>query len=160
MLTFRHATGDDVASVAVLIEAMDQHYVGTGNTRGVDAAAAIVRRTVETQEGTRFLLAFDDDAPAGIACFAVLRPGHRLSGVLFLKDLFVPAELRGRGIGRALMRELASWALTNDIGRIDLTTDTTNTGARALYESLGGTPQSKVMFRYEGEGLAALAETK
>jgi GNAT superfamily N-acetyltransferase len=160
MPIFRHATLDDAPAVGALIDAMDIHYHGAGNTRGVAAATAVAGRTIESREGTRFLLAFDDAAPVGIACFAVMRPGHRLSGVLFVKDLFVPAQLRGRGIGRALMRELAAWALAHDIGRIDLTTDATNASARALYESLGGAPQAKVMFRYEGAGLAALAKAR
>jgi GNAT superfamily N-acetyltransferase len=160
MQTFRHATVDDAPAVGVLIDAMDIHYHGAGNTPGVAAATAMARHTIESREGARFLLAFDDTEPVGIACFAVMRPGHRLSGVLFLKDLFVPAQLRGRGIGRALMRKLAAWALAHDIGRIDLTTDTTNTVARALYEGLGGAPQAKVMFRYEVAGLAALAKAR
>jgi GNAT superfamily N-acetyltransferase len=157
VLSFHHATLDDVADVAGIIEAMDQHYVGAGNTRGLDAAMSLVHRTIDTKEGTRFLLARDGTRPVGIACFAILSPGHRLSGVLFLKDLFVPAHLRGRGIGRALMCKLAAWAQDQGIGRIDLTIDKTNEGARALYERLGGAPQDKIMFRYEGGALAALA---
>ncbi|MEQ1616128.1 MAG: GNAT family N-acetyltransferase [Hyphomicrobiaceae bacterium] len=157
MLTFRLATIADAAVVAELIDAMDAHYRDDGNTRGVVAAILMVEETIRAREGTRFLLAFDRDAAVGLACFAILRPGYRHEGLLFLKDLFVPAALRQRGIGRALMRELAAFAIAHDIGRIDLTTDTDNVFARALYASLGGSPQDKVMFRYDGAALKALA---
>ena len=157
MLSFRLATVADAAVVAELIDAMDAHYRGDGHTRGVAAAIPMVEETICAQEGTRFLIAFDHDVAAGLACFAILRPGYRHEGLLFLKDLFVPMHLRGRGIGRALMRELASFAIAHQIGRIDLTTDTDNAGARALYAGLGGSPQSKVMFRYDGDALKALA---
>lgn len=157
MPTFRIASVADAAIVAGLIDDMDAHYRGDGDTRGVAAAIPMVEDTIRAHEGTRFLLAFADDDAVGLACFAILRPGYRHEGLLFLKDLFVPAHLRGRGIGRALMRELASYAIAHDIGRIDLTTDAGNAVARALYESLGGSRQDKVMFRYDGEVLKALA---
>jgi GNAT superfamily N-acetyltransferase len=157
MLAIRIATVADAAVVARLIDAMDAHYRGDGNTRGIAAAIPMVEETIRSHEGTRFLVALEGDAAAGLACFAILRPGYRHEGVLFLKDLFVLPRLRGRGIGRALMRELAAFALRHEIGRIDLTTDRDNVGARALYESLGGSRQDKVMFRYDSEVLRVLA---
>jgi ribosomal protein S18 acetylase RimI-like enzyme len=158
-LAFRLATIDDAVVVAGLIDAMDAHYRGDGSTRGVAAAIPMVEDTIRSREGTRFLLAFDGADAVAIACFAVIRPGYRHQGLVFLKDLFVPAQWRGRGIARAVMRELAVFALAHDIGRIDLTTDADNAGARGLYESLGGSRQDKVMFRYDGAALAALART-
>ncbi len=155
--TFRIARVDDAPAVARLIDAMDAHYRGAGNTRGAAAAVAMVEETIRQQEGTRFLLALEGDEPVALACFAVLRPGYRHQGVLFLKDLFVPENLRGRGYARAMMRELAAFAIARGIGRIDLTTDSDNAGARALYESLGGCRQDKIMFRYDGAALEALA---
>lgn len=155
-LTFRLATIADAAIVARLIDAMDTHY-RPGDTAGLEPAVAMVEDAIRRHEGTQFLLAFAGADPAGLACFAVLRPGYRHQGLLFLKDLFVPELFRGRRIGRAMMAELAAFAIAHAIGRIDLTTDTTNIAARSLYESLGGDPQDKVMFRFDGEALRALA---
>jgi GNAT superfamily N-acetyltransferase len=159
MLAYRYATLDDAAAAGALIDAMDVHYRGAGNTRGPEAAAGMIRRTIKQQEGGRFLLALDGETPAGIASFTILRPGTMLSGVLFLNDLFVLAHLRGRGIGRGLMRELAAWAMAHDIGCIDLTTHDSNARARALYASLGGALQPKVMFRFDAAALEQLAKT-
>ncbi len=157
-ITFRIAGVSDATAVAQLIDAMDAHYRGDGNTRGTAAAIPMVERAIREQEGTRFLLAFADDEAVGLACFCVLRPGFRHQGLVFLKDLFVPEPLRGRGYGRAMMREIAAFALRHGIGRIDLTTDGTNEIAGALYESLGGARQDKVMFRFDGAALRVLAD--
>ncbi|QIG46691.1 GNAT family N-acetyltransferase [Nordella sp. HKS 07] len=121
------------------------------------AYAAIAEATIRTQEGTRFVLCFADDEPAGLACFAVLRPGRDLKGLIFIKDLFVRAELRSRGLGRAMMRFIAEFALGHGIGRIDLAAGTDNPGARKLYEELGGLVRPAVYFNFPEDTLRKLA---
>lgn len=156
-LCFKLAEVADAAVVAQLVDDMDVHYRGDGNTVGVAAAIPMIEATIREREGTRFLLALDGDVAVGIACFAVLRPGFRQQGLVFLKDLFVPAHLRGRGIGGAITAELARFAIAHGIGRIDLTADADNAKAAALYDSLGAERQEKIMFRYDGEALRKLA---
>ncbi|MFZ4532002.1 MAG: GNAT family N-acetyltransferase [Alsobacter sp.] len=147
----------DVPEAGWLITALDSHYLGKGQARPQAEAEAMVRRALAEGEGSRFAIARLDGQPAGIACFGVLRPGHLLSGVLYLKDLFVVAPLRGRGIGRALLGWLAGHALQNGYGRIDFTTEASNQAAQRFYEALGAVRQPKVFYRVEGEALTALA---
>jgi GNAT superfamily N-acetyltransferase len=153
----RPATAEDAADVGRLIDAMDAHYNGQGNTEGVDAAVALARRTMETGEGTRFLVAREHGQPVGLACYAVIRPGRRHQGLIFLKDLFVVSEARSGGVGRALMAWLARFAIAEGIGRIDLTTDHANLKAQTLYATLGGKRREMLMYRYDGAALWALA---
>jgi GNAT superfamily N-acetyltransferase len=152
----REASLDDADVVGALIHAMDAHYIGA-RAPSTSEAAAMVRRTIAIREGTRFTLAFVEGAPVGVACWVVIRPGHRLSGLVFLKDLFVLESMRGTGVGRALMAALARRAADEGIGRIDLTTDRGNEGARRLYLALGAAEQEKVMLRFDGEVLRRLA---
>lgn len=154
----RRATLADAPTIGVLIDAMDSYYLGQDVGRDTAASAAMAALAIESREGTRFLLAHDGGTPVGIACFAVIRPGRRLEGLVFLKDLFVVASHRGQGIGRQLMQNLAAYACQHGIGRIDLTTDARNTGAARLYAELGGAEPRKRMFTFEGAALAALAE--
>jgi len=148
---------EHAADVGRMIDAMDAHYNGEGRTKGAALAAAMAARTITDGEGTRFLLARIGGEPVGLACFVVVRPGHRLQGVLFVKDLYTVPAARGQGVGTALMRELARYALGHGIGRIDLTTDESNAGARRLYERLGAATQPKVMFRFDEARLSELA---
>jgi ribosomal protein S18 acetylase RimI-like enzyme len=149
----RMATAADCDAIGALMAAMATHYGGPEDAVEEKAAALMVATTLATQEGTRFLLAVDASPPAakpvGMACFVVIRPGRRLQGLIYLKDLFVPAANRGQGIGRQLMAQLAQFAIANDIGRIDLRTSGSNVGAQRLYEALGGVRQDKIAYTFD-----------
>jgi ribosomal protein S18 acetylase RimI-like enzyme len=146
----RLATEDDCDAVAHLIVAMAAHYGEAGAPTEVKAAAAMVRQTLETREGTQFLLATGlDSTPVGVACFVVIRPGRKLKGLIYLKDIFVPSTCRGAGVGRQLLVELARYAEEHDIGRIDLRTDATNLGAQRLYEELGAVRLDKIAYTFD-----------
>jgi ribosomal protein S18 acetylase RimI-like enzyme len=95
--------------------------------------------------------------PLGLACVGVLRPGRDLKGLVFVKDVFVRDEARGRGIGTRLMRFLARFAIAQGLGRIDLTTPVGNAGAQRLYAALGGIVQHKVCFSFPIESLERLS---
>ncbi len=147
-----------IPEVARLLRAMDAFY-RPGEALPDDATyLATVRRTMETREGTRFVLARAGGAAVGLACIAVLRPGRNLAGLVFLKDLFVDESARDRGVGRALMGFLARFAVEHGIGRIDLTTGRDNAGARRLYAALGGEEQDKVFFSFPAERLRRMAD--
>jgi GNAT superfamily N-acetyltransferase len=156
----RLATRANASALGLLIDAMDVHYRGAGARRDPRHAAEMVRAALNTKEGTRFLVAWQGELPVGIACFAVVRPGRDLRGMIFLKDLFVVEEARGAGIGRRIMQALAEYAIEHQIGRIELTTESTNTGAQRLYEELGAEKPRKVHYRFEGPSLGALARGK
>lgn len=147
-LTVRLANPDDAAAIGELIRLLDTHYRGEHAAPSATAATAMVRQTLETREGTHFALATLDGSPAGLAAFAVLRPGRDLQGVLYAKEIFVCAEARGRGVGEALLAFLKAEAIRRGIGRIDLTTDPGNDGAQRFYERLGGERIEKVAYRF------------
>jgi ribosomal protein S18 acetylase RimI-like enzyme len=79
----------------------------------------------------------------------VIRPGRNLKALIYQKNLFVPDANRGQGIGRRLMSELALYAQQHDIGRIDLRTNASNTGAQRLYDSLGGVREDKITYTFD-----------
>lgn len=74
----------------------------------------------------------------------------------YLAELYVEPELRGRGIGRALLSEVIERARARGAGGVDLGTAVDDTQARALYESMGftnleGGPGGSSMLVYELE---------
>ena len=144
----RLATLEDAAHIAALVRAVDLHYVGPDVARPIEPTLAMVERSMREAEGTRYALASRDGRAVGLACFAVLRPGFRLSGLLFVKELFVESHARGQAVGVVLMRWLAEHARAQGLTRIDLTTDGTNTGAQAFYERLGAERMNKVFYRF------------
>lgn len=144
----RLATPEDAADVAALIRAVDLHYAGPDVAQPLGPTLAMVEHSMREAEGTRYALAFQDGRAVGLACFAVLRPGFKLTGLLFIKELFVESDARGRALGLALMRWLAAHARSLGLTRIDLTTDGTNTRAQAFYERLGAERMDKVFYRF------------
>jgi len=77
---------------------------------------------------------------------------------LFLEDLFVRPEFRGRGYGKALMVFVARLALARGCGRFEWSVLDWNTPAREFYRTLGARPLDDwIGQRMTGEVLAGLA---
>ena len=77
---------------------------------------------------------------------------------LYLEDLFVEPEHRGRGYGKALLIHLANLAVDRGCGRFEWSVLDWNVDAQAFYESLGATvmPDWRIT-RVTGDALVGLA---
>jgi GNAT superfamily N-acetyltransferase len=102
--------------------------------------------------------AADDGEPVAFALFF-----HNFSTFLgrrglYLEDLFVEPDHRGRGYGRALLQHLARLAVERGCGRFEWSVLDWNVDAQAFYESLGAVvmPDWRIT-RLTGDALAALA---
>jgi GNAT superfamily N-acetyltransferase len=73
---------------------------------------------------------------------------------LYLEDLYVKPEQRGRGIGKALLTRLARLAVERDYGRFEWTVLDWNENAIRFYEGMGATvmPEWRIC-RVSGEAL-------
>jgi GNAT superfamily N-acetyltransferase len=79
------------------------------------------------------------------------RPG------IYLEDLFVLPEHRGRGHGKALLRDLARLAVQRGCGRLEWSVLNWNEPAIAFYRSLGAVPMDEwSVYRLSGDALARL----
>jgi GNAT superfamily N-acetyltransferase len=77
---------------------------------------------------------------------------------LYLEDLFVRPEKRGRGYGRALLVRLAQLAQERSCGRMEWAVLDWNEPAIEFYRKLGARPNDDwTIFRLTREGIAALA---
>lgn len=99
------------------------------------------------------------DAPVGFALFF-----HNFSTFagrrgLYLEDLYVRPEMRGRGFGRALLAHLARVARERNCARLEWSVLDWNAPAIRFYKSLGAEPLDDwTVFRLTGDALAQLAE--
>jgi GNAT superfamily N-acetyltransferase len=103
------------------------------------------------------VIAEEDGQPIGFALFFhtfstfLARPG------IYLEDLFVLAEHRGRGVGRALLAHLAHLAVERGCGRLEWAVLNWNQEAIRFYERLGARPNSEwTVYRLAGEALGSL----
>jgi GNAT superfamily N-acetyltransferase len=81
------------------------------------------------------------------------RPG------IYLEDLYVQPQARGRGVGRALLSYLARLAKERRCGRLEWAVLDWNEPAIKFYKNLGAVPMNEwTVFRATGEALDKLAE--
>jgi GNAT superfamily N-acetyltransferase len=110
------------------------------------------------QRAAEVLLAFEEESPVGFAVYFynfstwLGRPG------LYLEDLFVKPEKRGKGYGRALLVELAKIARDRGCGRMEWAVLNWNEPAIKFYRALGAKPMDEwTVFRLTRDGIARLA---
>jgi len=60
---------------------------------------------------------------------------------IYLEDLYVARESRGSGAGKALLKELAKIAVTNDMGRVEWSVLDWNEPSIQFYKALGAEPK-------------------
>jgi len=98
-------------------------------------AAGFAARLAAARPPDAVFGAFDGDELAGMAGFAV-RDGEKSRHKGLLWGVYVRADRRGRTFGRALVEHVIAHARSH-VAALQATVVTTNTGAVALYRSLG-----------------------
>src|SRR5688572_17587820 len=134
----RPATVADLADILGLIRGLADYEKLAGE---VVATEEMLGRSLFPADGTPpaayCVLAESDGVAAGFALYFfnystfLARPG------LYLEDLFVKPEFRGRGFGKALLLHLAKLANARDCGRMEWSVLDWNQPAIEFYESLG-----------------------
>jgi GNAT superfamily N-acetyltransferase len=131
--------------------------------RAPDEVTATEEQLVDVLFGERpaaeVLLAFEGELPVGFAVYFynfstwLGRPG------LYLEDLFVKPEERGKGYGRALLVELAKIARDRGCGRMEWAVLDWNEPAIKFYQALGAKPMHEwTVFRLTRDEIARLAD--
>jgi GNAT superfamily N-acetyltransferase len=112
------------------------------------------------EPAAKVVIAFENTEPVGFAVYFfnfstwLGRPG------LYLEDLFVKPEVRGRGYGRALLVHLAKIACDHNCGRMEWAVLTWNEPAIQFYKKLGAFPLDEWrVFRLTGDAIGQLAES-
>jgi GNAT superfamily N-acetyltransferase len=97
--------------------------------------------------------------PVGFALWFYTYSTFRGRHGIWLEDLYVRPEHRGRGIGKALMAQLAKRCVEEDLPRLAWWVLNWNEPSRVFYRSIGAKAQDEwTVKRLEGEALATLAE--
>lgn len=105
------------------------------------------------------LIASADGVPAGFALFFHNYSTFLAQPGIYLEDLFVKPEFRGRGYGKALLARLAQIARDRNCGRVEWAVLNWNEPAIAFYKSLGARPMDEwTVFRLTGDALEKLGK--
>jgi GNAT superfamily N-acetyltransferase len=129
----------------------------------------LAHEVVATEEGLRaalfgprpaaeVILAESGPEPVGFALFFPSFSTFEGTHGIYLEDLFVRPEWRGKGVGLALLRRLASLAIERGCARVEWAVLDWNEPAIGFYERIGARPMSDwTVYRLRGAALSALA---
>lgn len=152
----RAATVADVPVLLELVRALAEYE------KLLDQVTATEEALRETLFGDRryaeAIIAWEGSQALGFALYFhnystfLAKPG------IYLEDLFVRPEHRGRGLGRRLLSAVAAIAVERDCGRFEWAVLDWNAPAIAFYQRLGARPLKEwIINRVSGEALRALA---
>ena len=135
----RKATVEDIPTIFECIVRLARYE------RLEHEVVATEARLKETLFGDRpyaeVLIGLSEDVPVGFALYFFNYSTFLGKPGLFLEDLYVEPEYRGRGFGKSLLQHLGRIALENDCGRMEWNVLTWNAPAIG-FRSLGAKPQS------------------
>jgi GNAT superfamily N-acetyltransferase len=158
-MVIREATVDDLAEIVAMIKELATYEKAADQAR---ATVEDLRSALFCEHPTVFglIAETDDGRVAGFAVyFHNFSTWEGLHG-LYLEDLFVRPEFRGQGFGGALLRRLARIATERNCARMEWAVLNWNTPAIAVYDRIGGLPQTDwTTYRLTGEALARFANS-
>lgn len=155
-LTFRPAERKDVPLILDFIRALAEYERMADQ---VVADEATLEEWLFDRGKAEVIFAVLEEKEVGFALFF-----HNFSTFLgragiYLEDLFVLPEYRGRGVGKAILKRLAALAVERGCGRLEWWCLDWNAPSIAFYRSLGAEPMSDwTVYRIVGQTLQDLAE--
>jgi GNAT superfamily N-acetyltransferase len=159
MLTIRPAPPDDIPQILQFIRELAEYE--RAPAEAVATAADLLRYGWGPEPRFQCIIAEWNRQPAAFALYFYIystwsgRPG------LYLEDLFVRPQFRGKGIGKALLVHLAQIALRENCSRFQWQVLDWNTPALEFYKSLGAEVMTEwLTMRVSGESLQRLAGSK
>lgn len=124
----------------------------------VVATEEILREQLFDRGGGEVVFVEESGRAVGFALFFYNFSTFRGQRGIYLEDLYVDEDVRGKGYGRALLSFLAKTAVERGCGRLDWSVLDWNAPSIAFYKSLGAVPLDEwTQFRLSGEALPALA---
>lgn len=155
-LRFRYATREDSGLILEFIRALAEYEK---LPKEVIATEELLEEWIFERNRAEVIFAMEGDVEVGFALFF-----HNFSTFLgraglYLEDLFVKMEYRGKGYGKALFKELARIAVERGCGRLEWWCLDWNQPSIDFYRSMGAIPMSEwTTYRIAGDTLAELAK--
>lgn len=155
-LTFRFATEKDTSLILYFIRELAEYEKMLDE---VVATEDLLREWIFEKQKAEVLFAMEDGQEIGFALFL-----HNFSTFLgragvYLEDLYVKPEFRGKGYGKAILRKLAQITVERGCGRLEWSCLDWNQPSIDFYLSLGAKPMDEwTVYRVTGETLTELAK--
>ena len=127
----------EIEHIDGLAELFNSYRVFYEQDSNVELARNFIKSRMENKESTIFVSQNSDEELIGFVQLYSSFCSVYVCPILILYDLFVKAQARGNGHGRALMDKATEFAKSKGYDRLELSTATDNFIGQSLYESLG-----------------------
>ena len=149
--TIRQANINDVSTILSFIKALAEYEDMSDQ---VVATEELLKEWLFEKKKAEVLLAMEGDTAVGIALYFYNFSTFLGRAGIYLEDLFVKKEYRGKGYGKALLKELARIAVSQGCGRLEWCCLDWNQPSIDFYLSLGARPLDDwTQYRLTGETL-------
>ena len=156
MLAIRPATPTDVPQILQFIRDLAEYEKLAHICVATEAALTVT--LFGHRPAAEVLIAEWHGAAAGFALFFANYSTFLARSGLYLEDLFVQPSMRGKGIGKGLLRRLAQIAVERGCGRMEWSVLDWNAPSIEFYRSCGAEPMDEwTTFRLADEALAKFA---
>ena len=125
----------------------------------VTADEKLLKEWLFDKQTARILFALEGEKEVGFALYFHNFSTFLGKGGIYLEDLFVLPEYRGKGYGKGLLKQLAKIAVSEGCGRLEWMCLDWNKPSIDFYLSLGATPMEDwTLYRLTGDTLRRMAE--
>ena len=156
-VTYRRAEKNDVPLVLDFIKSIAEYEKMSDQ---VVATEELIREQVFEKQRAEVIFVLEDGNEVGFALYFYNFSTFVGRSGLYLEDVFVKPEYRGRGYGKGLIMQLARIAKEKGCGRMEWTCLDWNQPSIDFYLSLGAVPMSDwTVYRLTREGILSLAES-
>ena len=154
-VTIRKAGREDTALILQFVRELAEYEKMSDQ---VVADEALLEKWIFDKGKAEVLFALVDGRETGFALFFYNFSTFLGRAGIYLEDLYVRPEYRGRGCGRALLKELAAIAVERGCGRLEWVCLNWNQPGIDFYLSLGASRMSEWnTYRVTGDALKELA---
>lgn len=127
----------------------------------VTATEEMLREQLFERHCAKVLIGEEDGRPVGFALYFFNFSTFLAKPGLYLEDLFVEPEYRGKGYGKALLTALAGIAKERNCGRMEWSVLDWNSAAIAFYKSLNAVPMEEwTVFRLDDRAIDQMAANR
>lgn len=125
----------------------------------VSATVDILNKSIFIEKSAKVIFILEDDKEVGFALYFYNFSTFTGKKGLYLEDLFVLEDYRGKGYGKKLLAYLANIAIKEDCSRFEWIVLDWNTPSINFYKSFGAMPLNDwTVFRLQKENLNNLAK--
>ena len=155
-MDFRFSNKKDCGKILDFIKQLAEYE---NMSADVVATEQLLQEWIFEKQKAEVIFALENEKEVGFALFF-----HNFSTFLgragiYLEDLFVLPEYRGKGYGKGLLKQLAKIAVERGCGRLEWSCLDWNKPSIDFYLSLGAVPMDEwTVYRLTGDTLTKMAE--